>query len=80
MEQVWVGRGHGGRLPGCHRSGQRAPGDDAILVRGSPSLEQLAFEYQLGIGHDPGRQPNVAIRLVSRLFDVPRIVVNHFLS
>ena len=46
------------------------------LSVGPPSIEQLAFEDRLAAGHDPGRPPNLAIRVVSQIFDEPRLLVD----
>lgn len=41
------------------------------LSVGPPTVEQLAFEYDLSKSGTVG-QPNVAIRVLSRAFDEPR--------
>jgi protein-tyrosine phosphatase len=50
------------------------------LSVGPPSLEQLAFEYDLGRGDDTGRPPDLALRMVSRVVDEPRLLINRLLG
>jgi hypothetical protein len=67
--------GRVGSWDGLGATGQ-ATGRQAMmrtLSVGPPSLEQLSFEYQMTRG-DPYRSPPLPIRVLSRLYDEPRLI------
>ena len=56
----------------------QATGSQAMmrsLAVGPPSLEQLAFEYDMGRKSNYS-QPHLAVRVISRVFCEPRLLFN----